>query len=137
MNWTKYSGLFKVDTGREKVRQFGFILAGFLAFVGTARFIVAGHTPWNLVFAGVIVGSLAAILPRFLVVIYYPWMIIANLIGFTITHLILIILFYIILTPIGLIRRVAGKDSLERKYRSGSYWIARDSDDQANLERMF
>ncbi len=137
MNWTKYTGLFKIDTDRQKIRQFGLILAGFLLVVAGGRHFIGGHDPRYFIITGFVCALLALSLPGMLVVVYYPWMIVANLLGFAITHLILIVFFYIILTPLGLIRRSAGKDSMARKFHAGSYWITRGKDDQSDMERMF
>ena len=70
-------------------------------------------------------------------IIYYPWMVIANSLGFLIMHVLLIILFYFILTPIGLIRRIIGKDPLARESDLESYWIKKDQSNLPDLERMF
>ncbi len=48
-------------------------------------------------------------------------------IGFVISHLILGLVYYLLITPIGLTMRICGKDPLFRKLeiRRSSYWIQR------------
>lgn len=66
----------------------------------------------------------AFIAPVFLKPIYAFWMGLAFVLGWINTRLILLIVFYLILTPMGLIARLLGKDPLDRKADRavGSYW---------------
>lgn len=56
--------------------------------------------------------------------LYSLWMKFALILSWINTRLILIILFYLIFTPIGLVLRILGKDLLDRKINkiSKSYW---------------
>lgn len=69
------------------------------------------------------------------------WMSLGVLIGWFVTRLILIILFYLIITPIGLLAKLFGKDFLNRKFdkTAGSYWIIRKSTgfDKKSYENQF
>jgi hypothetical protein len=49
--------------------------------------------------------------------------------GAIISTILLTLLFYLVVTPIGLVARLAGKDFLSRKLEvsSASYWILRDA----------
>ena len=46
-------------------------------------------------------------------------------VGFVVSHLVLAILFFGVLTPAGLLMRLLGRDPLERKFDEGrkSYWV--------------
>jgi len=83
----------------------------------------------------------AFIIPVFLRPIYIIWMRLAFLLGWINTRLILIILFYLVLTPIGLCMRLFGVDSLDRKIEKGeiSYWKKKEirSSNPLNYERQF
>jgi hypothetical protein len=48
-------------------------------------------------------------------------------IGFAVSSLVLVLLYYAVLTPIGLILRLCGHDPLQRRFdpRSASYWHKR------------
>lgn len=48
-------------------------------------------------------------------------------IGFVVSHLVLAIVYFVVVTPIGLVMRVCGYDPLERKFdaKSPSYWKVR------------
>lgn len=55
------------------------------------------------------------------------WMGLAILIGWTITRLILIALFYLVITPISILAKLSGKSFLDTEFDRGanSYWISR------------
>lgn len=57
-----------------------------------------------------------------LLVITYP-------VGFIVSHLILAVLYFAILTPIGLCARLFGYDPMRRSFKEGqtSYWIERNN----------
>ena len=60
---------------------------------------------------------------------YWIWMIFAVILGWVMTRIILTLLFYIILTPIGLISRLFGKSFLELRFDKSkkSHWNLRDN----------
>ena len=65
----------------------------------------------------------------------------AVVLGWFMTRVILSLLFYVIITPIGLVLRIFGKDFLELKKQAvqGSYWNQRDSnlEKNQNYEKQF
>ena len=69
------------------------------------------------------------------------WMRLAFILEWVVTRLIMLIIFYLVLTPIGWAMRLSGKDPLQRKIEKGktSYW--KDSPkkifDPADYERQF
>ena len=59
----------------------------------------------------------------------------AVILGWIMTRVILSIVFYFILTPIGLITRLMGNDFLAmKKVESSSYWNHRNSDLETNQD---
>jgi hypothetical protein len=72
--------------------------------------------------------------------LYIGWMYAAYPIGWTISHLLLGITYYLVLTPIGLIMRLVRKDPLQRRFESEteSYWSAHSPDtDPSRYFRQF
>jgi Saxitoxin biosynthesis operon protein SxtJ len=73
------------------------------------------------------VGSLLVVLgvvwPRLLVVPNRAWMALAAVLSYVSTRVILAVVFFLIVTPIGLIKRAMGWDPLHRRSAVGdSYW---------------
>jgi hypothetical protein len=56
---------------------------------------------------------------------YIGWMYLAFPIGWTVSHVLLAVTYYLVLTPIGLIMRAVGRDPMRRRLdpEAKSYWI--------------
>ncbi len=113
----------------------------FLAFGGwwlyRGRFMAVAAALFVL---GATLALLGAIYPRALVVPNRLWMGMAEAMGFVMTRVILGVVFFLFVTPIGLIRRLTGGDPLGRRgQRTESYWkpyTARRSDPK-HYEKMY
>ena len=130
-----------LKTGARELRKFGLTVGGVFALVG-CWFWWRGktHFPYFLV-PGVLL-LLGALVPRALKFIYIGWMSFAFILGFAVSTTLLTLLFYLIVTPIGLISRLAGRDFLNRKFdrNTATYWIKRDrssSGQTRNYEQQF
>ena len=112
-----------------KLRQFGWIcLLGFGLLGGVARWL------WELPLLGdvffvigpllTVVGLVHAPALRY---VFIGMSVVSLPIGFVVSHLLLGVLYYLVLTPIGLIMRLAGKDPLRLKgdRNALSYWVER------------
>jgi hypothetical protein len=118
-----------IKSGRKALRNFAIT-------IGIALGVIGGLFLWRdkpyyfyCFFAGVAFLLTGFTFPTVLKPFQKLWMIISILIGWVMTRLILIILFYGILTPIGIIARLCGKDFLDRKFNknANSYWISRET----------
>lgn len=74
------------------------------------------------------VGAIGLLSPRKVRGVYLGAVYAAFPIGFVVSHLILGVVFYLVLTPVGLCARLFGYDPLERKLDAAkkSYWTERD-----------
>ncbi|MFQ5823655.1 MAG: SxtJ family membrane protein [bacterium] len=72
---------------------------------------------------------------------YKVWMTVAIILQWFVTHIILTILFYFIITPVGLLMRLFRKELLSKKFNiiRESYWIKREDNiyRPENYERQF
>ena len=61
--------------------------------------------------------------------LYVGWMYLVYPIGWTVSHLLLLAVFYLVVTPIGYVMRALGRDPMERRLdpAASSYWIERHS----------
>lgn len=84
-----------------------------------------------LVFAvlAAIFGPLGLIRPKAIRWLFVGWMVLAFPIGWTVSHLLLAILFYGVFTPVALCFRLMGRDVLCRQSRpgQGTYWTPKAS----------
>jgi len=73
--------------------------------------------------AAVLIGVPGLILPAVMRPIYTGWMIAVFPIGWTVARIVLSAVFYVVVTPIGLLFRMLGRDVLHRRRASRStYW---------------
>ena len=83
------------------------------------------------VFAGVLAvatGVIGLFKPQLLRPLYVGWMIAVFPIGWTVSRLVLAILFYGVFTPLGLCFRILGRDALGLKLQpdTASYWTLKE-----------
>ncbi len=123
-----------IKTENKDLRSFGItfgtlflIIAGFLFYTENTSFQL-----FIIISSVFIIFGL--LFPITLKPIYISWMSFAIILGWFMTRFILSLLFYLIVTPIGLITRVLGKDFLELKKEAsnGSYWNQRESSFEKN-----
>jgi len=94
---------------------------------------------WSLCICAV--GLLVYVLSRISTILVRPIYVALTVatwpIGWALSHLAMAILYYLVLTPIGLLFRVVGRDSLDRRFdRSAeTYWKPPQPPD--NIERYF
>lgn len=72
----------------------------------------------------------ALIWPALLLPVEWAWMKMALVMGYVMTRVLLALTFYLVMTPLGLIMRLVGQDSLQlrRNPEQSSYWIAVEDD---------
>lgn len=94
--------------------------------------------PW-LVGLGLVFGAWGLIWPAGLKPVYKAWMSLAVVLGWFMSRLLLGVVFYLAVTPIGLIMRLVGKDVLDLKMRDrDSYWHLRDEEyEPVRTEKMY
>ncbi len=110
------------------LRKFGLMVGG--VFLGLGLLFYLRHKPWwpRFVWPGAPLVVLGAILPRSLKWIYVAWMTLAMILGAMVSTILLTLLFCFVVTPLGLIARLAGKDFLSQKLepQTTSHWLRRD-----------
>ncbi len=75
------------------------------------------------------IGPLGLIAPQAIRPVWVGWSVVAFPIGWTVTQVMLSILYFLVFTPIALVFRLAGRDALRlRKPATSSYWQPRPVD---------
>ncbi|MDD2679596.1 MAG: SxtJ family membrane protein [Candidatus Omnitrophica bacterium] len=128
----------KIILDTKNLKKFGMTMG--IAFLVIAIFIIIRHkhSPLPVLIIALIFFIMGVVTPALLKPAYIAWMRFAYLLGWINTRLILVIIFYLVLTPIGLVMRLCGIDSLERKInkKAGSYWKKRELT-KPSYERQF
>jgi len=114
--------------GAKQCRSFGLLVGGIFGVIGLWPSIFRGQSPrlWAILFAGTLL-LLAVLLPKSLTPVYRIWMVIGQALGWINTQILLGVVFYGLLTPLGLAMRILGKDPLHRQFdpNSDSYRVVR------------
>ena len=123
-------------------REFGLIVGGVLILL-SAWWMYRGKfhsiVPISLSLGGVLV-LLGLVFPRALIWPNKAWMALAEVLSFVSTRIILAFVFFVIVSPIGLVKRSFGWDPLHRRAeRSDSYWepYSERQRDPRHYEKMY
>jgi hypothetical protein len=118
-----------LNPSRKELRLFAVLQVVFFAVVAT---IVYRRTGSTALAAWIVAVSAGAGLvgywqPAFMRVIYVVWMTAVFPIGWVVSHLIMAALFYLLITPIGLVMRLCGHDPMQRAFdpNATTYWRRR------------
>ena len=130
-----------IKSEKSDLRNFGII-------VGIILLIISGYLFWKekesfqiFLAIGITLFLTSITIPVILKPVYLIWMIFATILGWTMTRVILSLLFYFIITPIGLTLRFFGKQFLELRWDKSqdSYWNFRTNEHRQNenYEKQF
>ena len=130
-----------LNASRVELRKFGITFC-VIFFLFGGFFYLRGSEQWLMFLAaGVLFLFLGYAIPPVLRPAYILWMILAFILAWINTRIILGVLFYLIFTPMGLIMRLFSKNLLEAKIDKDtqSYWIKRPPIvlDKNRYEQMF
>ncbi|HMS16905.1 MAG TPA: SxtJ family membrane protein [Planctomycetota bacterium] len=132
--------LVKLNTKPSPIflRQFGFLSAAILAglawyihtkggFLGFQFPHAAGTVAYVLAGLAALTGLLSAVFPRANLPLYLTLAVVTFPIGFVMSYVVMALVFYLVVTPIGLLLRIFGRDPLSRRIsrQATSYWIPR------------
>ena len=113
-----------IKSEKSDLRNFGFI-------IGIIILIISGFLFWKekdlfqiFLAIGITLLFTTIAIPKVLKPVYWMWMIFGVILGWIMTRVILILLFYVIMSPIGLTLRFFGKQFLELRWDKSkeSHW---------------
>jgi predicted membrane protein len=126
---------------RKGLREFGLVTGGVVALLFGLFF------PWLLEFkfplwpwvVFAVLGALGLVAPTSLRPVHYWWMRFALLLSKITTPIILGVVFYLLVTPIGLIMRMLGKDPMKRARGRDldTYRVLPIKSGKSNLEKPY
>jgi len=120
----------KTDASPKELAWFGVLLLAAAGIAGLTVWRATGELAaskyiWT---GGALVAAVYYLVPPFRRPIFLGWMYATYPIGWVMSHVLLAIIYFGILTPIGLVMRVFGYDPLTRRRdsRRPSYWTERE-----------
>jgi hypothetical protein len=119
-------------------RKFGLITGGACLFIAGYQQFVRHHFSMVLAIVGILLVLIALMVPTVLNRLRLVWTKIGDVLGMINTTVILFLVFYLVISPIGLIMRLLGKQGLELKTKpGGTYWKATKPTANSTLEQQF
>jgi len=131
-----------IKSGRCELRKFGITMSAVFALLGGFSLWRGKDYYFSFVILSIVFLFLGLVIPFLLKPIHKIWMSLAILMSCFMTRVILSILFYFGLTPIGFLARLFGKDFLGLKFgknTANSYWIPKEKRkfEKNEYERQF
>ncbi|REK10868.1 MAG: hypothetical protein DWQ37_15625 [Planctomycetota bacterium] len=133
----------KRDPSQREVRHFAFGWLPAACFV-LAVVAVMGYASWSAAAVLGAVGALSIVLgavsPRTARGVYLVWMWAAYPLGWLVSHLVIATIYFLLITPMGLVMRLAGRDPLGRRFdrEAETYWRPRTREaDPSSYFRQF
>ena len=120
---------FNIKPSVKMLREFGIIALFGFGLVGALLGLkwdawTASYVLWAL---GAVSFVVAFVQPKLLLPLYVALMVVAFPIGFVISNVILLALYFGLFTPFSMVFRLIGRDTMKRKFEpeAESYWIDR------------
>jgi hypothetical protein len=126
----KFSDL-PLNPDQKALRQFAAAWLIFFSVIGAHQYLNRGHHGVGLSIGimAVVFGMIGLSKPAALRWLFVTWMVLAFPIGWVVSQVMLLLMFYGIVTPVALVFRLRGRDLLGRKRASNraTWWTPKPS----------
>jgi hypothetical protein len=128
------------EADTKQLRTFALLVGGIFAVIGLWPVLWRGEALrlWAVLLSvGLVVPGV--VWPRSLGPVYRGWMLLGHVLGWINTRILLGIIFFGLITPMGLVRRLLGKDSMRRSFEPevDTYRVVREPRPSSHLTRPF
>ncbi len=131
MSWIKdvKNELAELEYSVKKLRQFNIVMLLFFSVLMTVWFFNGKQWILIIAFLGYITTISGILIKPFGKKFYATWMAIAFALGWIMSRVLLSLIYYLLVTPIGLVGRLIGKKFLDISFKDGknSYWVEREN----------
>ena len=125
---------------RKELRQFGLLVGAVFSVIGLWPLVFRGEPLrlWALGIGGLLIVC-GGILPQLLAPIHKGWMWVGHIMGWVNTRILLGIVFYVLVTPIGFVFRLMGKDTMRQAFAESSttYRVVRSPRPHSHMKYQF
>lgn len=129
-----------LQPSRKELRQFGLLVGSVFAVIGLWPVLFRGESPrlWAMML-GSLLMVLGTMAPQSLKLVHQGWMQVGHVLGSINTKIILGIVYYGLITPMGLVMRLMGKDSMHRTFRqdAATYRVVRVPRPRQHMHNQF
>ncbi len=130
----------KLDRSPRALTRFGFMVGSVILILGCFFLWRQRSAGWPLISIGTALVLAAGLVPQLLKWVYGPWMIGALMLGWIVTRILLTLVFFLVVTPVGFLQRLFGKRVIEVAWKADAarYWQLRtDRPVAADYEKQF
>ncbi|BCA54104.1 conserved membrane protein of unknown function [Nitrospira sp. KM1] len=124
----------------KQLRDFGLMVGGIFLFIGIWPLIWRGDDVrlWAIIVGGSLV-PLGLVMPSLLAPVFKGWMAIGHVLGWINTRIILGVLYYGMVVPMGLVMSAMGRDPMRRSWDSTvhTYRVIREPRAPSHMKNMF
>ena len=125
---------------RKELRQFGLVVGAIFTVIGLWPLVVRGEPLrlWALGIGGLLIAG-GGMLPQLLAPVHTGWMWVGHILGWINTRILLGIVFYALVTPIGLVFRLLGKETMRQAFAESSttYRVVRSPRPPSHMKNQF
>ncbi len=111
---------------KKEQRKFGILIGAICVLIGTARWAIHGFIALPYIWWGIgaVLIICGIVVPIILLPVFFIWLKLAEALNWLMTRILLLIVFYLIITPIGLLFRLVKGDPLHRQWlpKDATYW---------------
>lgn len=127
-------------TTRKELRQFGLLVGVVFTVIGLWPMVFRGEPLrlWAVGIGGLLIAC-GGMLPQVLRPVHTAWMGMGHILGWINTRILLGIVFYALVTPIGLLRRLMGNDTMRQvgAETSSTYRVLRSPRPPSHMKNQF
>jgi hypothetical protein len=125
---------------KKTLRQFGLMVGGIFLIIGLWPFVWRQEAVriWVVV-PGALLAAAGLVMPVVLKSVYQGWMWVGHVMGWVNTRIILGILFYGVVTPMGLVMKLTGRDPMRRAFEpdAQTYRVVCQPRPASHMKNMF
>lgn len=129
-----------IEVTKRTLRQFGLMVGGVFLLIGLWPFVWRQEAVriWAVV-PGSLLAIAGLVVPSLLKQVYQGWMRVGHVMGWVNTRIILGVLFYGVVTPMGLVMKLTGRDPMRRGYEpdAHTYRVIRQPRPASHMKNMF
>lgn len=133
-------GMTREEVNSATLRQFGLMVGGIFLVIGFWPFVWRQDDVrlWAACLGALLVVA-GVTVPDMLRQIYRGWMFVGHVLGWVNTRIILGVLFYGIITPMGMFMKLTGRDPMRRGFDSDAktYRVLREPRPASHMKNMF
>ena len=125
---------------RKELRQFGLLVGAIFTVIGLWPLVFRDEPLrlWAVGLGGLLI-AVGGLLPQLLAPVHTGWMWVGHILGWINTRILLSIVFYALVTPIGLVFRLMGKDTMRRAFDETrtTYRVVRSPRPHSHMKYQF